>query len=162
MGIEIERKFLLRNEDWRTLASHGTPYRQGYLSDAKLVSVRVRVAGDRGFLNIKSVTLNVRRAEYEYSIPLKDAAELLDQFCARPLIEKTRYRVPYDDHVWEVDVFEGENAGLVVAEIELTHADEPFHQPPWLGAEVSADPRYYNVSLVTHPYKDWKSSPRQT
>jgi adenylate cyclase len=162
MGTEIERKFLLQNDDWRVLASHRAPYRQGYLSDAKSVSVRVRIAGNQGFLNIKSVTLQVTRAEYEYVIPLEDAAELLDRFCARPLIKKTRYLVPYGDHVWEVDVFEGENAGLVVAEIELTHADEPFQKPPWIGAEVTADPRYYNVSLVTHPYKDWKLSPLQT
>lgn len=161
MATEIERKFLLRNNEWRELASRRTRYRQGYLADAKSVSIRVRIAGDQGFLNIKSVTLDVSRTEYEYSIPLADAAELLDRFCARPLIEKTRYLVPYGDHVWEVDVFEGENAGLVVAEIELNHADEPFTKPPWVGAEVSADPRYYNVSLVAHPYKDWKSSTRE-
>lgn len=160
MGTEIERKFLLRNDDWRKLASHSTQYRQGYLSDAKSVSVRVRIAGDKGFLNIKSVTLEVSRSEYEYPIPLRDACELLEQFCEKPLIEKTRHFVPYGGHVWEVDVFDGENAGLVVAEIELSYADEPFQRPPWIGEEVSADPRYYNVSLVMHPYKDWKS-PRQ-
>lgn len=159
MGTEIERKFLLCSDAWRELASRATRYRQGYLSDAKSVSVRVRIAGDQGFLNIKSVTLEVSRAEYDYPIPLEDAAELLERFCARPLIEKTRYLVPYRGHVWEVDVFEGENAGLVVAEVELSRADEPFQKPHWIGEEVSADPRYYNVSLVTHPYKDWKSPP---
>ncbi len=162
MATEIERKFLLRNHEWRELASRSTICRQGYLSDSKSVSVRVRIAGDQGSLNIKSVTLGVSRAEYEYPIPLADAAELLDRFCARPLIEKTRYLVPYGDHVWEVDVFAGVNAGLVVAEIELSRADEPFQKPPWIGAEVSADSRYYNVSLVAHPYKDWKSSTLRT
>lgn len=159
MGTEIERKFLLCSDAWRELASRATRYRQGYLSGAKSVSVRVRIAGDQGFLNIKSVTLDVSRAEYDYPIPLEDAAELLERFCARPLIEKTRYLVPYRGHVWEVDVFEGENAGLVVAEVELSRTDEPFQKPHWIGEEVSADPRYYNVSLVTHPYKDWKSPP---
>ncbi|MGF1615543.1 MAG: CYTH domain-containing protein [Gammaproteobacteria bacterium] len=162
MGTEIERKFLLRSDDWRELAVQGTPYRQGYLSEAKSVSVRVRIAGGQGFLNIKSATLDVRRAEYEYPIPLQDAAELLERLCMRPLIEKTRYRVPFGAHVWEVDVFEGENAGLVVAEIELSDVHEPFRKPDWVGAEVSADARYYNVSLVTHPYKDWGSSTQRT
>lgn len=156
MATEIERKFLVRNDEWRTYASSGIRTRQGYLSSAKSVSIRVRVAGDRAFLNIKSATLGVSRSEYEYSIPLADAEQLLERFCVRPLIEKTRYLVRHGTHTWEVDVFEGENAGLVVAEIELAHADEPFERPRWAGEEVSDDPRYYNVSLVTFPYKDWK------
>lgn len=161
MGTEIERKFLVCSDDWREEASRSRRYRQGYLTDAQSVSIRVRIAGDRGFLNIKSVTLDVSRAEFEYPIPIEDAAELLERFCSRPLIEKTRYFVPYGSHVWEVDVFDGENAGLVVAEIELNHVDEGFQKPHWIGEEVSADPRYYNVSLVTHPYKDWKvAAPR--
>lgn len=158
MATEIERKFLVRDERWRTHAAAGTPYRQGYLSSAKSCSIRVRVAGETGFLNIKSATLGARRTEYEYEIPVQDATELLEQLCTRPLIEKVRYLVQHADHTWEVDVFEGDNAGLVVAEIELDEEQEPFELPPWAGEEVTGDPRYYNVSLVERPYRDWTSS----
>lgn len=159
MATEIERKFLVRDDSWRTHASVGTPYRQGYLSSATTCSIRVRVAGDKGFLNIKSATLGARRTEYEYEIPLQDANELLVQLCTHPLIEKVRYLVQHADHTWEVDVFEGENAGLVIAEIELEHEQESFELPQWAGEEVTGDPRYYNVSLVARPYRDWTSSP---
>jgi len=160
MPTEIERKFLVRDDSWREDAGPGTFYRQGYLNslDTDPVppsSIRVRVAGDKGFLNIKGATLGVSRAEYEYEIPLADANEMLDAFCIGPVIEKRRYHVRYGDHVWEIDVFEGDNAGLVVAEIELGAPDEPFERPPWLGEEVSDDLRYYNVNLVRHPYRDW-------
>lgn len=159
MGTEIERKFLVRSNRWRERAPQGTRYRQGYLSGMESCSVRVRIAGARAFLNIKGVTLGVQRSEYEYDIPVKDAEEILQRFCDRPLIEKTRYLVPEGDHTWEVDVFEGENAGLVVAEVELTHKDEVPEPPDWVGEEVSDDPRYYNVCLVKHPYKEWDRAP---
>lgn len=155
MGTEIERKFLVRDDSWRALAQPGCRYRQGYLTTDTPSSVRVRVAGDRGYLNIKSATLGVTRTEFEYAIPLQDAEEMLEHLCARPLIEKTRYIVEHAGHAWEIDVFEGENAGLVVAEIELQSQDEAFETPAWAGEEVSHDPRYYNVSLVRHPFKDW-------
>jgi adenylate cyclase len=159
VGQEIERKFLLRNEGWREQAATGTAYCQGYLPGAESCSVRVRIAGDAAYLNIKGATLSVSRAEYEYPIPVADAREMLDRFCLRPLIEKTRYLVPQGDHTWEIDVFEGDNAGLVVAEIELSHEQEAFERPAWLGEEVSSDSRYYNVCLVKHPYKDWHPAP---
>lgn len=155
MGIEIEKKFLLRNNAWRTDADAGTAFRQGYLVGSVKASVRVRIEGDNANINIKSATLGITRQEFEYPIPLEDAETLLTSLCEKPLIEKTRYHVRYAEHVWEIDVFEGENAGLVVAEIELDDEHEIFARPDWLGEEVSGDPRYYNVSLVKHPFRDW-------
>ncbi len=156
MATEIERKFLVRDDSWRQQAGEIVPMRQGYLSGGGQSSIRVRVQGDQAFLNIKSATLGVWRREYDYPIPLGDAEEILDHLCQRPLIEKTRYHVAHAGHTWEVDVFEGDNAGLVVAEIELDSEDESFAKPAWAGEEVSHDPRYYNVCLVKHPYKEWK------
>lgn len=155
MGTEIERKFLVRDDAWRGAVERSRRMRQGYLPGMETASVRVRIDGDRALLNIKSATLDVSRQEYEYSIPLADAEEILDTLCEKPLIEKTRHFVPHGGHLWEVDVFEGDNAGLVVAEVELGHDDERPEMPAWAGDEVSDDPRYYNVSLVRHPYKDW-------
>ncbi|HEY0721467.1 MAG TPA: CYTH domain-containing protein [Gammaproteobacteria bacterium] len=155
MAVEIERKFLVRNERWRNSADGGVHFRQGYLIGSRQASVRVRIEGDRANLNIKGATLGVRRQEYEYPIPLDEANELLDTLCEKPLIEKTRYTLRHGAHLWEIDCFEGENSGLVVAEIELADEHEPFESPEWLGEEVSDDPRYYNVSLVKHPYREW-------
>ena len=155
MATEIERKFLLRNDKWRELADAGQFMRQGYLVGSKKASIRVRIVGERANLNIKSATLGVSRQEYEFPIPLAEANEMLETLAEGPLIEKTRYHVNYGDHTWEIDVFAGDNDGLVVAEIELDDVHENFEQPEWLGEEVSHDPRYYNVSLVKHPYKDW-------
>lgn len=155
MATEIERKFLLSNDSWRAQAGQSEIMRQGYLAGSKHASVRVRISGDQANLNIKSATLGVSRQEYEYSIPLDDANEILDTLVDGPLIEKTRYYVTHGAHVWEIDVFDGDNQGLVVAEIELEHPDETFVRPDWLGEEVSGDSRYYNVSLVRHPFKDW-------
>ncbi len=155
MATEIERKFLLKDDSWREGADAGTRFRQGYLIGAEKASVRVRIEGEQANINIKSATLGVERQEYEYPIPLTDARELLDTLCEPPQIEKRRYHVPYGDHLWEVDVFEGDNAGLVVAEVELAAEDEAFEMPPWAGDEVSHDTRYYNVCLVKHPYCEW-------
>ena len=155
MAQEIERKFLLLNGQWRTEARPGVYMSQGYMGDAKKASVRVRVEGDKANINIKSATLGISRTEYEYEIPLDDALEMLNQLCEKPLIEKTRYKVDVGEHTWEVDVFEGDNQGLVVAEVELASEEQSFVMPAWAGKEVSADPRYYNVCLVKHPYKDW-------
>jgi adenylate cyclase len=155
MATEIERKFLLRDESWRESADDGTRFRQGYLIGAQRASVRVRIEGEQANLNIKSATLGIQRQEYEYPIPLEEAEELLDTLCEQPQIIKTRYLVPYGKHTWEIDVFSGDNEGLVVAEVELGAEDEAFEHPPWIGEEVSGDTRYYNVCLVSHPYKDW-------
>ncbi len=155
MGIEIEHKFLVRGAAWRADAYRAVPMRQGYLVSDETRSVRVRIAGDSAHLNIKSGTLGVTRSEYEYPIPMADARELLDRLCRKPLLEKTRHYVRYGGQVWEIDVFEGDNAGLVVAEIELAALDEQFARPPWLGEEVSHDRRYYNSCLAEHPYKEW-------
>ena len=155
MGIEIERKFLVTNDSWREAASVGLPIKQGYLVGGKEASVRVRLQGDTANLNIKSATLGVRRQEFEYAIPFEEAEIILTTLCQRPIIEKTRYLVSYANKQWEVDVFEGDNAGLIVAELELHDEAEQFDHPPWLGEEVSDDPRYYNTCLSQHPYKDW-------
>ncbi|GMQ83764.1 MAG: CYTH domain-containing protein [Gammaproteobacteria bacterium] len=155
MAIEIERKFLLRDDSWREQADAGVFYRQGYLAGDLLSSVRVRLAGDKAWLNIKEATSTIRRLEYEYPIPAEDAAELLQELCADNRIDKTRYHVHHAGHLWEVDVFEGANAGLVVAEIELNDEQEVFETPPWLGEEVSHDPRYYNMNLAKTPYTQW-------
>lgn len=152
MGLEIERKFLV-TDAWHP-ESPGVSIKQGYIAKSAELLVRVRTAGDRGFLTLKGRTEGVTRAEYEYAVPVKDAEELL-ALAGGPTIEKTRYRVPFGAHIWEVDVFSGANEGLVVAEIELARADEPFERPPWLGAEVSEDPRYYNANLVAHPFRAW-------
>lgn len=155
MPTEIERKFLLRNDDWKLLADQGTCYVQGYLVGSKSASVRVRIEGDKAFLNIKSATLGVRRQEYEYPIPLAEARELLATLCEQPLVEKTRYIVGYENLEWEIDVFEGKNKGLVVAEVELESEDQQIALPAWCGQEVSGEPRYYNVNLGKHPFTEW-------
>ena len=155
MGIEIEKKFLLRNDSWRTDADAGTAFKQGYLMGSDKASVRVRIEGDQANINIKSATLSITRQEFEYPIPLEDAQTLLTNLCVKPQIEKTRYHVHHAEHMWEIDVFKGDNVGLIVAEIELGDEQETFVRPDWLGEEVSGDPRYYNVCLVKHPFCDW-------
>jgi len=155
MGIEIEHKFLLRDESWRQQVERSAAMRQGYLMSDSRCSVRVRIADGQGFLNIKSGVLGIQRSEYEYPIPLADAEELLDNLCEKPLVEKTRHFVRYHGHLWEIDEFAGANAGLVVAELELDHPDETFVRPDWLGEDVSRDIRYYNSQLARHPYTTW-------
>ena len=155
MGIEIERKFLVTNDSWHEAAGPGIPIKQGYLVGGKDALVRVRLQGETANLNIKSATLGVRRQEFEYPIPVADAKVLLNTLCHRPIIEKMRYLVPYANKQWEIDVFEGDNAGLIVAELELQDESEQYEAPPWLGEEVSHDPRYYNTCLSQHPFKDW-------
>ncbi len=130
--------------------------RQGYLNHETHCSVRVRTSGDRAWLNIKSVTIGAQRHEFEYEIPLADAHLMLDTLSRKPLIEKVRHFVDVGDHTWEIDEFEGDNAGLTVAEIELGHPDEAFERPAWLGEEVTHDVRYYNTRLSAHPYREWQ------
>ena len=151
MSEEIERKFLVRVDDWRTRGV-GMPYRQGYLSTTPERSVRVRLVRDKGYLTIKGITVGARRAEYEYEIPADEAGELLDNLCEHPLIEKTRYRIEYQGLTWEVDEFDGDNAGLIVAEVELEKEDQAVVLPDWIGEEVTGDPRYYNACLVSNPF----------
>lgn len=155
MAVEIERKFLLSNPQWRQWIQRSIVMRQGYLLGSTKASVRVRIAGEQAMLNIKSARLGISRHEYEIPLGLQEATEILDNLCEGPLIEKTRHIVPYAGFTWEVDEFHGENEGLIVAEIELTHEAEVFSRPPWVGEEVSHEPRYYNVCLVKHPFKDW-------
>ncbi len=153
MGREIERKFLVQGQEWKQLA-RGTAMRQGYLSTDPERVVRVRVEGDAAALTIKGKSAGAVRGEWEYAIPKADAEELL-ALCLRPLIEKSRYRIDHAGMLWEVDEFYGDNAGLVVAEIELQSEDQQFDRPHWVAAEVTHDARYYNSNLLRHPYKDW-------
>jgi CYTH domain-containing protein len=153
MGLEIERKFLVLNDNWRT--DEGTILRQGYLTAEIERAVRVRTIGDKAFLTIKSFTVGAVRLEFEYEIPFDDANEMLDKLCLTPLVEKVRHEVEFAGHVWEIDEFFGDNEGLLVAEIELQTEDEVFAKPDWLGAEVTDDPRYFNSNLVLRPYTTW-------
>lgn len=153
MAIEIERKFLVADESWKQHAGKGKLYRQGYLAKEKM-TVRVRTAGDKGFLTIKSRGNGISRDEFEYEIPFGDALQLLGT-CA-DVIVKTRHLVQHEGHTWEVDVFSGENEGLVVAEIELKREDETFALPAWAGEEVTHDKRYSNASLCTRPWTTWE------
>ena len=159
MPREIERKFLLKSDAWRSQVRESRPMSQGYLASAGNVSVRVRVAEPEAWLNIKAGGLVASRAEYEYAIPLDEAHELL-ALAERPLVEKTRHLVDHGGMTWEIDEFEGDNSGLVVAEVELDSEDSPFARPPWLGVEVTHLRRYYNVCLVSHPYRAWNEAER--
>jgi adenylate cyclase len=132
--------------------------RQGYLNNETHCSVRVRIADDRAWLNLKGVTIGAQRLEFEYDIPVMDAHSMLNELTCKPLIEKIRHLVDVGDHTWEIDVFEGDNAGLIVAEIELDDPDECFEKPEWLGEEVTHDARYYNTCLSSHPFKHWDLS----
>ncbi len=155
MGVEIERKFLVVTDAWRDQVVTSTPYRQGYIVSDETRSVRVRIAGDRAWLNIKTATVGVSRQEWEYAIPAAEGAELMAAVCRPPVLEKTRHLIPAGALTWEVDEFSGANAPLVLAEIELPSADAPFDRPPWLGREVTEDIRYYSARLAVHPYRDW-------
>jgi adenylate cyclase len=161
MPVEIERKFLVTSDAWRRDVSRSEPMAQGYLAGPPVsrCSVRVRIAGEKAWLNIKSATLGVERDEYEYAIPHADAERMLATLCGER-VEKSRHHVIVAGHLFEVDEFLGENAGLVVAEIELSHADEPFERPAWLGREVTPIARYYNVNLASHPYSRWSEAER--
>lgn len=167
MGVEIERKFLVQGESWRAAAARSEAMAQGYLVGAAALqaghsraSVRVRLAGEQAWLNIKSAELGIQRAEYEYAIPVADARRMLADLCDG-VVEKIRHFVTIDGVLFEVDEFQGSNAGLVVAEVELDAPDAVFPRPSWLGREVSALARYYNVNLVAHPYARWSQDERE-
>ena len=159
MGIEIERKFLLKNDNWKPLVTKTCVIKQGYLQSgleaSQKSSVRIRISNQQANINIKSVDLHMVRQEYEYEIPLDDAEQMLRTLCGEVIIEKTRHYVPYASHLWEVDVFEGDNAGLQMAEIELGSVDETFEIPQWIAEEVTEDKRYYNINLLKFPYNQW-------
>ena len=154
MGKEIERKFLLTGNAWRSLAK-GTKYRQGYLNSTKERIVRVRTIDDRGYLTIKGITTGATRVEYEYDIPENDATAMLDDLCEKPIIEKNRYKIDYAGFIWEVDEFFGENQGLIVAEVELESEDQSFEKPECIGDEVTGDPKYFNSNLIINPFTKW-------
>lgn len=183
MGKEIERKFLVKNDTYKSLAK-GTYYRQGYVPTVNGMTVRIRIAGDRGFITMKDHAVGFTRHEFEYPIPVDDAQQMLELMCAKPQIEKIRYKIPVSSSMfqvssnlqaetisnaetlnlkpetnplyWEVDEFLGDNAGLVVAEIEVPSEDTVFDIPDWIGEEVTGDKRYYNSHLCNNPYKNWK------
>ena len=154
MGIEIERKFLVSDDGWRQGA--GVAYAQGYLNRDPARTVRVRIAGDKAYVTVKGVSKGATRAEFEYGIPVADAAQLLE-LSDGPVVKKVRRVVEHEGSRWEVDEFEGDNAGLVVAEIEFASEDQAFAKPAWLGREVTDDPRYYNSNLAAHPYSQWRN-----
>lgn len=154
MGREIERKFLVSGDGWKP-GFDPKPMRQGYLAFGPPVSVRIRVSDGRGVLNIKQSTLDISRDEFEYEIPAEEAEFMLMHLCAGQAILKTRHHVRHGGLLWEVDVFEGANAGLVIAEVELDSEDQRVDLPPWVGCEVSGDPRYLNSSLAQRPFTSW-------
>lgn len=167
MAMEIERKFLLASDAWRSQVGRSERLVQGYLVSAHLVtsgasksSVRVRIGGEQAWLNIKSSTLGVARQEYEYEIPLADAEALLARLCDG-VVEKIRHYVAHANHEFEIDEFFGANDGLIVAELELDSVDQAFERPHWLGAEVSELPRYYNLNLIAYPYSAWTVEERE-
>ncbi|HJO92243.1 MAG TPA: CYTH domain-containing protein [Victivallales bacterium] len=157
MGTEIERKFLLTNDNWKKNAV-GVYFCQGYIPTVNNTAVRVRIAGNKSFITIKSSIVGITRNEFEYEIPLEDAKTMLHLLCAKPLIEKTRYKVLYKNKVWEIDLFERENRGLQFAEIELDSETEIFEKPDWIGREVTGDMKYCNSNLVKYPFTKWKDN----
>lgn len=157
MTQEIERKFLVTDFSWRE-GANGTLYRQGYIPTQNRTTVRVRIAGEKGYVTLKGPTTGISRLEYEYEVPLADADSMLNQLCVPPLIEKWRYRLTVGGHLWEVDEFLGDNGGLVLAEVELGSEGEAFVRPAWVGQEVSQDARYFNSNLAKHPYRLWADS----
>lgn len=158
MGVEIERKFLVDDDQWRKAIEKTYVIRQGYLSTEADRTIRVRIKGSRGFLTVKGQAQGLVRREFEYEIPLDDARTMLEVFCVGRSLEKVRHEVKVGDHIWEVDVFEGPNSGLVVAEVELGRPDEQFIRPPWVGKEVTGEVNYYNARLVANPYKNWNQN----
>lgn len=157
MGVEIERKFLLKNSNWKKLKQLKDPavIRQGYLSTNPERTVRVRIKNQESFLTIKGISKGFSRQEFEYAIPLTDAESLL-QMCEGPLIEKTRYFIQQGEQLWEIDEFFGDNEGLILAEAELEAENHQLEIPDWIGEEVSHDKRYFNSNLAFYPFPDWE------
>lgn len=164
MGIEIERKYLVKQEEWRSHLPEllkkspeiGAKYFQGYIPTNNETTVRLRIVGSQGYLTIKSKAQGYIRSEFEYSIPVEDAQQMLETLCLKPLIEKIRYKINYGNLVWEVDDFLGENKGLIIAEVELENENQAIDIPPWIDREVN-EHKYFNSSLIKHPYSKWKN-----
>jgi len=154
MGIEIEKKFLLANSDWKNSITSSHTIKQGYLNSNSKRTVRVRVLDEKAFITIKSKSIDISRQEFEYEIPLNEAIELLN-LCEKPLIEKTRNIVIHNSNKWEIDVFDGDNKGLIIAEIELSNKKEKIDLPVWIGKEVSLESKYFNSTLIKKPYCKW-------
>jgi len=154
MAVEIERKFKVVSDGWRAGVRASTLLRQGYLANTSRASIRVRIAGEQAWISVKAMTPGRARAEYEFGVPPADASEMLS-LCEGPLIEKWRHVVMHAGDFWEIDEFLGENAGLVIAELELDSEQQPFEHPAWLGAEITDDERYYNFRLAQQPYSRW-------
>lgn len=153
--MEIERKYLLINTDWKKCINDSKPIIQGYMQKGSGSSVRIRIEGENACLTIKGPRTGISRDEFEYSIPIEDAQILLEKYCNKPFISKVRHSVNYKGHVWQIDEFREENLGLVLAEIELSEEGELFEKPDWIGEEVSTDNRYFNSNLVRNPYSEW-------
>lgn len=160
MTLEVERKFLVRSPAWRERATSRERLSQGYLANTATCSIRVRTGAGKGWVSFKGMQAGRVRPEYEYGIPVAEATGLLSAFAEGPLVEKIRHRVPVGPHCFEVDEFQGANAGLVLAEIELEAPDEDFQRPPWLGDEVTEDARFYNFRLASEPFGRWTGERR--
>lgn len=155
MATEIERKFLVKNTEWQK-GSIGKKYRQGYFPvDGRAITLRVRTCGKQAFITIKGEPIGLARIEFEYEIPVKDADIMLDTLCLKPLVEKTRYLVKFNGLLWELDVFHGENEGLIIAEVELESETQQIVLPDWIKKEVTGDLKYYNSTLVRYPFSKW-------
>lgn len=154
MAVEIERKYLIDLEKIGKL-ENGNRIKQGYITTNKNAVVRVRIKNKKAYLTIKSSNTGVSRLEFEYEIPFDEANEMLDKLCEKPLIDKIRYIIKHDKHIWEIDIFYGDNEGLVVAEVEIEDENEVVTLPLWIKEEVTMDNRYFNSNLMNHPYKDW-------
>ena len=155
MAVEIERKYLIDSEKLGTL-KNANRIKQGYITTNKDAVVRVRVKNDKGYLTIKSSNIGASRLEFEYEIPLVEANEMLDKLCQKPIIDKNRYIVDFANHIWEIDIFYGDNEGLVIAEVELEDENEHIELPLWIKEEVTGDVKYYNSNLMSYPYNKWK------
>ena len=154
MAVEIERKFLV-DETLLPQLTDGHTIKQGYIQTADRNTVRVRVSDDKAFLTLKSSSTGATRLEFEYPVPLEDAEQMLENLCQKPFIDKKRYLIDHQGHTWELDIFEGENKGLIVAEVELQSEDETFALPEWIEKEVTEDKRYANSNLIANPYVNW-------
>lgn len=155
MAYEIERKFLVSTESWRKQVSRTINISQAYFCNTDKASLRIRITDDAAYMSVKSMTLDIRRHEFEYPVPVHDAEFMINYLCQGSVLVKQRHLVQVGGQTWEIDEFQGDNAGLIVAEIELEHEQQPFHEPDWLGQEVSGDTRFFNMNLVKHPYKSW-------
>ena len=155
MGLEIEKKFLLKEDSWKKQIASSTYYRQGYISSEAGRAVRIRTMENKAYLTIKGKTIGAVRNEHEYQIPYEDAIEMLDYLCEKPIIEKTRHKIMHKNLLWEIDEFEAENKGLIIAEVELEDEYQQIDLPPWIGEEVTTQEKYYNANLIKNPFSTW-------